>query len=162
MYELAYGFTRMRIYPHVFMVWLGILLLWFAATLWLRPGRFAIGLLVVTLGFVATLDVLNPDALIVRLNFQRYQELSVNDTSAEHQTRHIDAHYFSELSEDALPALVAVADQSTGQVRQVIEEDLRKRADTMSKDTGWRRWQAFHLSRVRAYQLLKDRYGSQD
>lgn len=162
MYELAYGFTRMRIYPHVFMVWLSILLAWFALTLWLRPGRLAIGVLVVALGFVATLDVINPDALIVRQNFQRYQELTASRETADRQAQHIDAHYFAQMSEDALPALVAVADQSTDQVRQVIEKDLRQRADTMSKNTDWRRWQSFHLARMRAYQLLEDRYGGED
>ena len=43
LYEMAYGFTEMRIYPHVFMIWLGLLLGWFLVTLWFKPGRFAIG-----------------------------------------------------------------------------------------------------------------------
>ena len=74
LYEDFYGFTEMRLYPHVFMVWLGLLLVWFAVTLWLRPDRFAIGLLVAALGFVITLDLLNPEAFIVRQNFARYQQ----------------------------------------------------------------------------------------
>ena len=53
LYEDFYGFTEMRLYPHVFMVWLGLLLAWFVVTLWLRPDRFAIGLLIAAFGFVA-------------------------------------------------------------------------------------------------------------
>jgi len=157
LYEMAYGFTQLRIYPHVFMVWLGILLAWFAVTLWLKPGRFAIGVLAAALGFVATLDLLNPDALIVHQNFRRFQE-KVPATAGD-SWRDIDAHYFARLSEDAVPALIAVTDQSAGQVRDVIEKGLRSRTEAMRSDPAWRRWQSFHLSRSRAYQLLIDRYG---
>jgi len=163
LYEVAYGFTQLRIYPHVFMVWLGILLAWFAVTLWFKPGRFAVGLLVAALGFVATLDLLNPDALIVRQNFQRFQELAVNPPAAGDFMRYrsIDAHYFAQLSEDAVPALLDMAGRSTGQVRGIIEKDLRRRAAAMSGDSAWRKWQSFHLSRSRAYRLLTDRYGGE-
>ena len=163
LYEMAYGFTQLRIYPHVFMVWLGILLAWFAVTLWFKPGRdlFAIGVLVTALGFVATLDLLNPDALIVRQNFRRFQEMATNQAAAGDSWRDIDAHYFSRLSEDAVPALLAVAGQATDQVRDVIDKDLRSRANAMRGDTGWRRWQSFHLSRSRAYRLLIERYGGE-
>jgi hypothetical protein len=161
LYEMAYGFTQLRIYPHVFMVWLGILLIWFAVTLWLKPGRFAVGVLVAALGFVATLDLLNPDALIVHQNFRRFQEMAADQAEAGVSWRNIDAHYFARLSEDAVPALIAVAGQSTGQVRDVIEKDLHSRAEAMRNDTAWRRWQSFHLSRSRAYQLLIDRYGGE-
>ncbi|MBN1139484.1 MAG: DUF4173 domain-containing protein [Anaerolineae bacterium] len=163
LYEMAYGFTQLRIYPHVFMVWLGILLAWFAVTLWLKPGRdlFAAGVLVAALGFVATLDLLNPDALIVRQNFRRFQEMGAEQARAGDWWRDIDAYYFARLSEDAVPALIAVAGQSTGQVRDIIEEGLRRRAEAMRCDTDWRRWQSFHLSRSRAYRLLIDRYGGE-
>jgi hypothetical protein len=163
LYEMAYGFTQLRIYPHVFMVWLGILLAWFAVTLWFKPGRFAVGVLVAALGFVITLDLLNPDALIVHQNFRRFQEMAANQATAGDLRYHrsIDAHYFAQLSEDAVPALIAVAGQSTGQVRDVIDKDLRSRAEAMRSDAAWRRWQSFHLSRSRAYQLLIDRYGGE-
>jgi len=168
LYEMAYGFTQLRIYPHVFMVWLGILLIWFAVTLWLKPGRdlFAAGVLVAALGFVATLDLLNPDALIVRQNFRRFQEagMAAGKAAADDSTRthrSIDAHYFARLSEDAVPALIAVAGQATGEVREVIDKDLRSRAGAMRSDTSWRRWQSFHLSRSRAYWLLIDLYGGE-
>jgi Domain of unknown function (DUF4153) len=163
LYEMAYGFTQLRIYPHVFMVWLGILLAWFAVTLWLKPGRdrFAIGLLVAALGFVATLDLLNPDALIVHQNFRRFQQLAGSQPAPGDPARYrsIDAHYFAQLSEDAVPALLAVVGQSTGQVHDIIEKDLRCRTSAMSGNSAWRKWQSFHLSRSRAYRLLIDRYG---
>jgi len=156
LYEMAYGFTRMRIYPHVFMVWLGIALAWFAVTLWLRPGRFAFGLLVAALGFVATLDLLNPDALVVRQNYRRSLE-TVAGTEAGSLPA-FDTQYLIWMSEDAVPALVDVADQTSGATPSDIEKSLRLRLDDLRSGTSWRNWPSFHWSRLRAYRLLMERY----
>lgn len=158
LYELAYGFTRMRIYPHVFMAWLGILLAWFAYTLWRRSSRFAVGLLVVCLGFVATLDLLNPDDFIVRQNAARYTGLAVTTAGASRPEREVDATYLTQLSADAVPALIALADATSGETQEVIEAHLRRRAAVLQKDTSWRAWQSLNRSRRRAYQLLSARY----
>jgi hypothetical protein len=158
LYELAYGFTRMRIYPHVFMAWLGVLLAWFTYTLWRRSSRFAIGLLVVCLGFVITLDLLNPDDFIVWQNAARYAALAVSTAGASRPEREVDATYLTQLSADAVPALIALADASEGTTQETIEANLRRRAAQMEKDTSWRGWQSLNLSRSRAYQLLSTRY----
>lgn len=158
LYEMAYGFTRMRIYPHVFMVWLGLLLVWFVFTLWRRPDRFAIGVLIAALGFVATLDVINPDALIVRLNYQHHQALLTKQPEFYDGTREIDSSYLAELSEDATPALIWLADRTAGATHDAVEAGLRDRLARMQADPGWRRWQSWHLARVRAYRLLAARF----
>ena len=36
LYEAAFGYTELRLIVYVFMGWLGLLLLWFLATLWRR------------------------------------------------------------------------------------------------------------------------------
>ena len=162
LYEEAYGFSQARIYPHVFMVWLGILLAWFIVTLWLRPDRFAIGVLVAALGFVATLNVLNPDALVVRQNVQRGPVPVQTQAGGGEQIAEIDVSYFERLSQDAVPALVSALDQTAGKARQAIEADLSRRAKAMRSDTGWRRWPSTHLSRSRAYRLLMEHGYGQD
>jgi len=58
-----------------------------------------------------------------------------------------------------VPALIGLAEQSPAATRRLIEEDLQQRLVTMDKSTNWRRWQSFHLSRSRAYELLQQRYG---
>jgi len=158
LYETAYGFTQLRLYVHVFMAWLGILLAWFALTLWRRPQRLALGVLIVALGFTGTLDLLNPDAFIVRQNMQRYQGTILPTSSTSLYARQIDVGYLTSLSEDAVPALFALAEQSPVATRRLIEEDLQQRLVTMEESTSWRRWQSFHVSRSRAYQLLLQRY----
>lgn len=161
LYEQAYGFTQMRIYPHVFMVWLALLLAWFGITLWLPRSLLAIGLLVAALGFVATLDVLNPDAFLVRQNLQMAQpwqpEGSVRDPRPS--VRFIDAYYFEGLSADAVPALVAASEQLTDKRGEEIGKSLRLRLDAMREGTAWQKWPSYHLSRDHAFRLLMERYG---
>ncbi|MGB8251703.1 MAG: DUF4173 domain-containing protein, partial [Anaerolineaceae bacterium] len=71
LYENAYGFTRIRLQTHVLMIWLGVLLV---TTLVLelinKPRVFGMSALLVFLGFGFTLNVINPDAMIVKLNLQ--------------------------------------------------------------------------------------------
>jgi hypothetical protein len=149
LYEIAYGFTEMRVYPHVFMVWLGLLLGWFVLTLWLRPDRFALGVLIAGLGFVATLDLLNPDAFIVRRNFDRYQR---------GQGSTLDARYLARLSDDAVPALAQIVDRLPPAERQIVDGRLAALGRQRYQNAEWRRWQAFHLARWEAYRWLAARY----
>jgi hypothetical protein len=157
MYEVAYGFTEMRIYPHVFMVWLGILLAWFVLTLWLWPKRFAIGALLAALGFIATLNLINPEALAVRENVQRSLGMQVPDAESVEPTPEVDVYYLTGLTDDAVPALVAAAGQLTGEARAIVDKNLIERRTEKEKDVGWRSWQSYNLGRWRAYRALQDR-----
>jgi len=74
-YESAYGATPTRIHVDTFLLWLGAALLWLGVTLWSRrwAARFAIGGLICALGFVATLDLIDPDSLAAHRNLVRAQ-----------------------------------------------------------------------------------------
>ena len=95
LYETVYGFSQLRTYTHVFMVWLGILL---AATVALellrRPRTFALAAVIVWAGFVLTLTLLNVDGFIVRQNVARAR------AGGE-----LDGYYFNSLSTDAIPVM---------------------------------------------------------
>jgi len=158
LYEMAYGFTEMRIYPHVFMIWLALLLGWFLVTLWVRPGRFAIGVVIACLGFVATLNVLNVDDFIVRRNVERYEQLgstafALRDVYNPGDSR-IDPTYLTRLSEDAIPALVQSVDRLAGEPKREVANYLRGKLLEMGADTARRQWPAFHLAHRRAYDAL--------
>lgn len=96
LYETAYGFTRLRIYTHVFIVWLGCLLLAFAV---LQSSRklnfFPLAILVVAIGYVSSLAGISVDKTIVRENLQRLSG------SAD-----FDFSYLMTLSVDAVPEMV--------------------------------------------------------
>lgn len=143
LYEAAYGYTQLRVYSHVFMVWLAAAFVWFLVTLWRRPDRFAVGAFVAALGFLVTLNAINPDAFIAGQNLARYQV-----------TGKLDAYYLTRLSEDAVPKLVLAIDQVTGDEREVLSGHLRYRLERMETSTRWPSWPSFHLARRRAYDLL--------
>lgn len=91
-----HGFSRLRLYPRVFIIWIGILLVATVALEFTRRERyFALAALLASMGFAATLAFVNVDAAIVRHNIQR-----------ELQERHLNINHLSSLSTDAVPPLV--------------------------------------------------------
>ncbi|MEJ2748546.1 MAG: DUF4173 domain-containing protein [Anaerolineae bacterium] len=171
LYESTFGYTELRLMVYVFMGWLWLLLCWFVLTLWFGPHRFTIGFILAALGFLATLNLINPDAFIVRQNMARY--LATND---------LDAAYLTTLSDDAVPqlarALALVKDDAqlvpvpacTGRwlneewvtdfedcqatPYQILGDELNGRYQFMTENSGWQRWQSFHLARWQAFNVL--------
>lgn len=126
-------------YTHVFMVALAGVLAWRAVTLWWRPERFAIGAFVGALGFLATLNVLNPDAFIARGNLARSAEGSTLD----------EAYMVLSLSEDAAPELAAhLAVRPEGMFATNVRSMFCHFTQPMPGG-----WPAFHLARHRAAKL---------
>jgi hypothetical protein len=142
LYEEAYGYTHLRLYVHVFMLWLAATFLWLLGTLWVWPRRFAIGAFVCVLGFLATLNMVNPDVTIARENLGRYQAAA-----------RLDAAYLTDLSDDAVPLLVASLDTLQGEDRALLRARLLGLA-RRSPDSGTESWPAFHLARQTAATVL--------
>ncbi|GAP07272.1 MAG TPA: DUF4173 domain-containing protein [Anaerolinea thermolimosa] len=143
LYENAYGFTRLRTYTHLFIPWLGLLLV---ATLVLQAtgqrGRLGLAILIFLTGFSLTFTIVNVDALIARLNLQRARA-----------GQELDAAHLLTLSNDALPVLVtAYQDPSLPAAdRDRIGAVLtcRKLQPAYSAD-----WRSTRLSEMRASRLL--------
>ena len=149
LYEFAYGFSRLRAYTHVFMIWLGLLLVAVVILEILRRER-TIGLTMVlaSLGFVISLGVLNIDGFIVKRNIERELSGRAENTSAQGRTD-LDAQYFLNLSDDAVPALVK------GFTNMSLPDNVREKIGAALVCKRYDRrfdvslpWQAFHLSRV--------------
>ena len=139
LYESAYGFTSLRTYSHVFIIWLGLLLI---GTIVLevlnKPRFFANAALLAIIGFSLSLNLLNVDAFIVHHNIKRA------NTAAE-----LDMHYLSNLSSDAVPALVEEfnSSQHSSDIHEAIGGVLKchqlRMEDRSATKTGW---QSFHFS----------------
>ncbi len=136
LYMDAYGMTQDRFYAMAFMIWIGVVLALFGATV-LRGmrNRFAFG--AVTTGFMtlAVLNIMNPEAVIVRTNLARAE------AGAE-----LDWEYVARLRADAIPELVARAPTSLTEeqcdvFRQAIDRWTQREA------ADWRTW---NLSRAKA------------
>jgi hypothetical protein len=139
LYEAAYGFSRLRTYTHVFMLWLGLLLAVVVVLDLLRKERaFALAALLASIGFAASLALLNVDGFIVRQNVAR----AVPGAD-------LDVGYLASLSPDSVPSLVnALQDGSLSPGRRdAVGAALACRVyyeQSLDPDSSWR---AFTLSR---------------
>ncbi|HMP41233.1 MAG TPA: DUF4173 domain-containing protein, partial [Roseiflexaceae bacterium] len=123
LYELAYGFTHLRIYTQSFMILLAVVLLLFlVALLRDRLRIFPLGSMVAALIYLAVLNLANPDALIVRENIARY-----------HATGDLDAIYLASLSTDATIELVAAFPALGPAEQQIIGWGLQRHLHQMTQ-----------------------------
>jgi len=136
LYVDHFGLTELRLYATGVIVWLGVVSLWFAATV-LRGRRhaFAVGALVA--GFVATfaLNVLDPDAFIARTNVTRPV---------------VDVGYLANLSDDAVPTLVSRIRSLPATQRAVLAQAL------LSRGTSGGDWRSWNVSRSRAAAAISE------
>jgi hypothetical protein len=152
LYEAAYGFSRLRTYTHVFMIWLGLLLVAVVIFEVLRRERLiGLGMVLAALGFVISLSVLNVDAFIVKQNIQREIRSTTDKTFAQGRAD-LDAQYFLDLSEDAVPPLVNAFHSKSlpASVREKIGAALACKQYERKQDTRTYPWQSFHFSRWNA------------
>ena len=143
LYENAYGFTEIRLYVHVFMGWLAVALVWVIAALWLRWNRFALGGFVAAIGFLTTLNLINPDAFIARRNLARYAA-----------TGKLDAAYLGSLSDDALPVLAPATRTLPASFAAILHEQIRQRREREQGEARRQSWPSFHLAHWRAGHLI--------
>jgi hypothetical protein len=141
LYEDAFGWTHLRLFGHVFIIWLAIALICVGVALalggvkWLVFAGLAAGLVA-----VVGVNLLNPDAFIARHNLARTDDPST-----------IDVGYLGSLSEDALPTLVAAFPSLT----QTQQRDLiaaYQWAPVCRDDRP--AWWSFNLARDRAREVF--------
>jgi len=147
LYEMAYGFSQLRVYAHVFMVWLAILLAAVVVMEAINHQRaFANATLLAVMAFTATLNLMNVDAFIVRQNIKRAQ-----------YGEELDISYLSTLPSDAVPTLVkyyrstnlsSEIQDGVGAALVCYQEFVE--TDVMPPQT----WQSFHYSRWNAKRHL--------
>lgn len=151
--NLGYGLTTVRLYPMIFMIWLAIVFLWFAATV-IRGARqhFAWGALWSAIIILGAAHVLNPDAFIVKTNIALMR-----------QGREFDARYNSQLSDDAIPVLLGNDANFAEEDRVLVLKNLYYRHCQLAQNSDPRSW---NVSRTQAFQELElnhqellDRFG---
>ncbi len=146
LYEEAYGFTTLRLYSHAFIIFLAIIfvLLLYKIFKDKRENLFVFRAFISIILFLATINLLNPDAFIARRNIERLKT-----------TEELDVYYLSRLSDDALPETIKILN--------IPNEDLRK---SFARELYWRtqdhvalfsRWQSSNISRMNADRILKSK-----
>ena len=144
LYEAAYGFSRLRMYTHVFMLWLGVLLAVVVVLDLLRRERlFPLAALLASIAFAASLALVNVDAGIVRRNIARTGQ-------------GLDVATLASLSTDSVPALAQAFQSSSlpAATREAAGAALVCR-HFISSEPASVDWRAFTLSRSQADAALK-------
>lgn len=162
LYQSVYGMSEDRLYATVFMAWLAVVFVWFAATVLRGRGRrFVAGALISGWATLLALNVANPGAMVAAANVARAD-----------QGKELDVLYLRSLGAEAAPALAgylvrsplapppawaAQAADSTLPRSSAVERDgftarceaARHLLDNWGPDatTDWRSWT---LGRVRA------------
>lgn len=139
--NLGYGMTTVRLYPLIFMSWLAIVFIWFAATV-LRGYRqyFAWGALWSAFFVIGAAHVLSPDEFIVRTNIALMR-----------QGREFDANYNADLSAEATPALIESLPDMTFANQCAVKRKLTERLEQIQREADLRSW---NWSRSRHHRLL--------
>jgi CBS domain-containing protein len=148
LYESAFGYTRLRIYPHIFMVWMGILLVAFVGLEIAGYQRaFGLVLLAACAGFGLTLGLLNVDGLIARENVER----AVNG-------KKLDTEYLLTLSVDSTPVLVDQYESPdlSQELRDEVGVVLSCQAAELRLEAATQTWTGFHFSKWRAGRMLEN------
>jgi hypothetical protein len=143
---LGYGLTTVRLYPMIFMTWLGIVFIWFAFTV-LRGYRqyFAWGALWSAIFVLGATHFLNPDAFIVRTNVELMQ-----------QGREFDAEYNSRLSSDAIPTVLSALPSMSFEDQCRVKWNLHNEYRTLGEINDVR---SLNLSRKLAWRELHQNDG---
>ncbi len=127
LYTREFGLTELRLYATAFMGWLGLTLGWLAATVLRgRPARFASGSLILGLGTLLTLNLMDPDALIARVNLAQ-----------AHDGRPLDMNYLEGLGVGATSYVVSEWDQVPASDRCGLAIRLTGRWTTEEQQRIW-------------------------
>ena len=152
LYEAAYGFSRLRTYTHVFMIWLGLLLVAVVVLEVLhRERQVGLAMIIALLGFVVSLSLLNVDAFIVNQNVQREIRSTTDKTFAQGRAD-LDAQYFLDLSDDAVPSMVSLFHSKSVpvSVKEKVGAALACKQYQRNQEERKYTWQSFHFSRLNA------------
>lgn len=135
-YQTAYGLTEDRVFGTAFLLWLAVVLIWFAATVFTgRRERFAFGGLVTAYLLVGALQALDPAAMVTRHNLDRMEELGG-----------VDADYLASMGSDAVPLLLERLGELPAEAQCVVADRLVRRWGP-EREADWR---SFNASEHRA------------
>ena len=146
LYEGAYGFTSDRLFGHVFIIWLAIVLavLLYKILAEKREHVLAFALFVSVLLFVGSLNAINIDGFVARQNIARYNS-----------TGKLDVQYLQVLSADAIPQVAKLLDAKDAKLRGKVAGLLyQERQELLAHPSAW---QSSNLARSKALHILGEK-----
>jgi hypothetical protein len=147
LYEQAYGFTSLRLYSYIFIIWLAVvfLVLLYKIFAGRRENEFALTMFIGVLALLATFNFLNVDGTVARKNIDRYE-----------QTGRLDVRYLDDLSDDAVIQVTRLLESDDDKLRDNVAASLYDRRQVLrsAENTSW---QSYNLTRSAALSALDER-----
>lgn len=140
LYESSYGYTFLRVAVHLFMLLLFILSLVVAVGIWYRKVPILKSIIVLTIVMYTVINYINIDGFVARKNIERYYE-----------TGKVDAYYLTTLSNEAVPYLIELRDNSDSEIKIIINDNLQHRKEILNNQNSWTE---FNFSKNRIRKLL--------
>lgn len=160
LYEQAFGFTRLRTYSHIFMVWLGVLLAAVVGLELIKKQRaFALASLIAVIGFGLTINLINVDQLIVVQNVQRVSNggTVIGPSRIEPPAEiKLDTNYLQTLSTDGTPSLIKAQQNPTlaQNYRDELAAILACQIAQMADERDQKPWESYHWAEENAWRKL--------
>lgn len=101
LYELEYGYTQLRLYVYLILIFMTVFMSFVAFGIWNLLKRVMEWSVIFLLCYYLIISFVNIDMMIVKNNIERYEK-----------TGKLDVYYLTTLSEDALPALIHFMDEN--------------------------------------------------
>ncbi len=146
LYEEAYGFSALRLYSHAFTLLLTVVFGLFVIKLWrkLEADWWLWRSFIAAMGALMVMNLADPDAMIARLNLDRY-----------HETGKLDIAYLVSLSPDAVPVTAEFA-RGSGDVPSWVRRDLFTAAQLRGYTETRPEWQSYNLGWERAVDQMRN------
>jgi hypothetical protein len=144
LYEEAYGFTTLRLWSHLSILWLvaAFILLLIHIIREKDEKNLAFQLFISVLCFFAVINIINPDAFIARQNIQRFKD-----------TGKLDKDYLSTLSEDSTPEIAKSLNSPNKDLQQAASDILAQQQRYL--DNYRNHWQSANLAAHRAENIFQ-------
>lgn len=151
MYENAYGFTRLRVYSHLFILYLIVVFIWFFVkfSTRLKERLFLYGLLLISVGSLVVASYINVDGAIARINIDRYKD----DTNQE---KELDLEYLHTLSYDATLELINFYKESKGEEKDEVGFYLEAKYNELLFDRQRKDFRSFTVREELAFSTLDE------
>jgi hypothetical protein len=146
LYDQAFGITELRLLVATFLVWVALVLAWLLFVIAKDArDRFAFGAFAGGIAVLLVWAASNPAARVAEHNIGRIGEKG--------RGAGYDTTYASQLSADAVPALISGLDEMPPTSRAKVERAL---LDQWGPDVPRDSWREWNLSRARAHGLVQD------
>jgi ABC-type multidrug transport system fused ATPase/permease subunit len=142
LYEMAYGYTYLRIFVQAFMILLFVLFIINLVYVWYSKMPIISAYILCSLILFVILNFANVDVIIARNNINRY-----------YSTGEIDVNYLEGLSCDAVAETARLLDCKDEEIVTQVKDYFEREKEILAEQSDW---QSYNLSKIKAQKILDE------